>query len=102
MGGVGKGWLADRALALLAAWPGAVIDADGDLAIMCPAGQVLGSWGRRPACAGSSIGRLAAWRALGGLPTRWGVAKSGTLSTAGMWAAPPATTLSTRGRVGRR
>ena len=39
LGGVGKGWLADRALALLAAWPSAVVDADGDLAIRCAPGR---------------------------------------------------------------
>lgn len=31
--GVAKGWLADRACWLLAGWPGAVVDADGDLAL---------------------------------------------------------------------
>ena len=31
--GIGKGWLADRALDLLALYPGAVVDADGDVAI---------------------------------------------------------------------
>ncbi len=30
--GIGKGWLADRALRLLAGHPGAVVDADGDVA----------------------------------------------------------------------
>ena len=40
LGGVGKGWLADRALGLLDAWPGAVIDADGDLAVRCAPGRI--------------------------------------------------------------
>lgn len=31
--GVAKGWLADRALALLSGWPGACVDADGDIAL---------------------------------------------------------------------
>ena len=31
--GVAKGWIADRALALLHAWPGALVDGDGDVAI---------------------------------------------------------------------
>ncbi len=31
--GVAKGWIADRALALLCRWPGALVDADGDIAI---------------------------------------------------------------------
>jgi thiamine biosynthesis lipoprotein len=31
--GVGKGWIADRALALCASYPSAMVDADGDVAI---------------------------------------------------------------------
>jgi thiamine biosynthesis lipoprotein len=31
--GVGKGWIADRALALLARYPAAMVDADGDVAL---------------------------------------------------------------------
>lgn len=31
--GVGKGWIADRALALLSGYPAALVDADGDLAV---------------------------------------------------------------------
>lgn len=31
--GVAKGWIADRALALLCRWPGALVDADGDIAM---------------------------------------------------------------------
>lgn len=31
--GVAKGWIADRALALLAAFPAALVDADGDIAV---------------------------------------------------------------------
>lgn len=31
--GVAKGWIADRALRLLAAYPGALVDADGDIAL---------------------------------------------------------------------
>ena len=36
--GVAKGWIADRALALLRAWPGALVDGDGDVAIGLGAG----------------------------------------------------------------
>jgi thiamine biosynthesis lipoprotein len=36
--GVAKGWLADRALALLS-WPGALVDADGDIAVRAAAGE---------------------------------------------------------------
>jgi thiamine biosynthesis lipoprotein len=31
--GVAKGWIADRALAMLGAWPGALVDGDGDVAV---------------------------------------------------------------------
>ncbi len=31
--GIAKGWLADRALELLRAWPGALVDTDGDIAL---------------------------------------------------------------------
>ncbi len=31
--GVGKGWIADRALALLSGYPAALVDADGDIAV---------------------------------------------------------------------
>jgi thiamine biosynthesis lipoprotein len=37
--GVAKGWLADRALARLDAFPAAVVDADGDIAIRLGHGQ---------------------------------------------------------------
>ena len=37
--GVAKGWLADRALARLSAFPAAVVDADGDIAIRLDAGR---------------------------------------------------------------
>ncbi len=39
LGGVGKGLLADRALALLGAHAGALVDADGDLAVRVAAGD---------------------------------------------------------------
>jgi len=39
--GVAKGWIADRALALLWRYPGAIVDADGDLAIRVAPGD---SW----------------------------------------------------------
>lgn len=37
--GVGKGWLADRALHLLDRYPGAVVDADGDVAVRVAPGD---------------------------------------------------------------
>ncbi len=37
--GVGKGWIADRALSLLHAYPSALVDADGDIAIRAGLGR---------------------------------------------------------------
>ena len=37
--GVGKGWIADRALRLLDRYPGAVVDADGDVAVRVAPGD---------------------------------------------------------------
>jgi thiamine biosynthesis lipoprotein len=77
LGGVGKGWIADRALNLLAAWPSAVIDADGDLAIQCAPGKM---WELAVDDPRSTDATLAVLRltAPDGFPTRWGVATSGT------------------------
>ena len=36
--GLAKGWLADRAAELLAGWPGAAVDADGDIALRADPG----------------------------------------------------------------
>jgi thiamine biosynthesis lipoprotein len=75
-GGVGKGWIADRALALLGSWPSAVVDADGDVAVRAAPGQV---WEigvddpRRPDALLATL-RLAA---PANVPARWGVATSG-------------------------
>jgi FAD:protein FMN transferase len=77
LGGVGKGWLADRAIGLLRDWPGAVVDADGDLSITCAPGRrwdvAIGD--PRDDDANLAILRLAA--PAGGSPLRWGVATSG-------------------------
>ena len=77
LGGVGKGWIADRALEMLAAWPSAVIDADGDLAIRCAPGRCwdVGVGDPRSSDANLAVLRLSA--PAGGYPTRWGVATSG-------------------------
>jgi FAD:protein FMN transferase len=37
--GVAKGWFADRALAMLRAYPATLVDADGDVALRVPAGS---------------------------------------------------------------
>ncbi len=77
LGGVAKGWIADRALRLLDCWPGAVVDADGDMAIRCAPGafwEVAVDDPRRPD-ASLALLRL---RASHGVPAHWGVATSGT------------------------
>ena len=76
LGGIGKGWIADRALRFLAAWPSAVVDADGDLAIRCAPGKVweVAVDDPRTPDALLAVLRLAAHD---GLPARWGVATSG-------------------------
>jgi thiamine biosynthesis lipoprotein len=77
LGGVGKGWIADRAVEMLAVWPSAVIDADGDLAIRCAPGRCwdVGVGDPRSPDADLAVLRLSA--PAGGYPTRWGVATSG-------------------------
>jgi thiamine biosynthesis lipoprotein len=74
--GVGKGWIADRALDLLAAWPSAVIDADGDLAIRVAPGRVWEVAVDDPRAPDThlTVLRLAAST---DVPGRWGVATSG-------------------------
>jgi thiamine biosynthesis lipoprotein len=75
--GVGKGWIADRALRRLASWPSAVVDADGDLAIRCASGKTWEVAVDDPRATDTSLVvlRLTATR---GVPGRWGVATSGT------------------------
>jgi len=77
LGGVGKGWIADRALDLLSDWPSAVVDADGDLAVRTAAGRAweVGVADPRSPDTHLTVLRLAA--PAGGLPVRWGVATSG-------------------------
>jgi thiamine biosynthesis lipoprotein len=74
--GVGKGWIADRALRFLAAWPSVVIDADGDLAIRCAAGRTWEVAVDDPRAPDTSLAVLRL-TATHGVPGRWGVATSG-------------------------
>ena len=78
LGGVAKGWLADRGLELLASWPGAVIDADGDLAVRCAPGQVWAVAVDDPRSDGAALAILHLSAPRTGWPVRWGVATSGT------------------------
>ena len=74
--GVGKGWIADRALRLLADWPSAVVDADGDLAIRCAPGKTWEVAVDDPRTPEASLAVLRL-TAPDGWPARWGVATSG-------------------------
>ncbi len=77
LGGIGKGWIADRALDALATWPSAVIDADGDMAVRCAPGRFweVGIDDPRAPDGLLAVLRLAASQSM---PERWGVATSGT------------------------
>jgi thiamine biosynthesis lipoprotein len=77
LGGVAKGWIADRAVDMLGSWPSAVVDADGDLALRCAPGRAweIGIDDPRTPETHLAVLRLAA--PAGGAPTRWGVATSG-------------------------
>lgn len=76
LGGVGKGWIADRALGMLDSWPSALVDADGDLAMRCAPGQC---WeiGIEDPRTGLNMAVLRLTAPHGGMPVRWGVATSG-------------------------
>ena len=76
--GVAKGWLADRALGLLSGWPGAIVDADGDLAVRCPPGRHWAVAVDDPRDPGATLAILYLSTTAGTWPTRWGVATSGT------------------------
>jgi thiamine biosynthesis lipoprotein len=78
LGGVAKGWLADRGLDLLSAWPSAVIDADGDLAVRCAPGQLWAVALDDPRTNGATLAILHLSAPHIGQPVRWGVATSGT------------------------
>ena len=73
--GLAKGWLADRALALLDRHPGALVDADGDIAIRSAAGD---AWEIGVADPRSRDRQLATFVLPGWTAgTRYGVATSG-------------------------
>lgn len=75
--GVAKGWIADRALGLLGHHPGAIVDADGDIALRLAPGESVDVGVGDPRMAGTehlAILTLAADRG----PRSWGVATSGT------------------------
>ena len=78
LGGVGKGWLADRSLALLAEWPSALVDADGDLAIRCAPGKWWEIGIEDPRTSDSNLAVLRLGSPAYTAPTLWVVATSGT------------------------
>lgn len=78
LGGVAKGWLADRGLALLASWPSAIVDADGDLSVRCRAGDTWAIAVDDPRTDGATLAILQLSGPATGWPVRWGVATSGT------------------------
>jgi thiamine biosynthesis lipoprotein len=78
LGGVAKGWLADRGLDLLSAWPSAIIDADGDLAVRCAPGQLWAVALDDPRTDGATLAILHLSAPRIGQPVLWGVATSGT------------------------
>src|SRR5664280_944884 len=82
--GVAKGWIADRALALLDRHPGALVDADGDIAIRSADGD---SWEVSVADPRTPGAELAAFVLPGArLGARYGLATSGI--SVHRWAAP--------------
>ena len=74
--GVGKGWIADRALGLLSGYPAALVDADGDIAVRPGHGQ---AWHLAVADPRPGDGLMATLTLAAGLGmSRLGVATSGT------------------------
>ncbi|MGO9178642.1 MAG: FAD:protein FMN transferase [Candidatus Limnocylindrales bacterium] len=78
LGGVAKGWLADRGLELLSSWPSAVVDADGDLAVRCAPGQLWAVAVDDPRTDDAALAILHLSAPRTGWPVHWGVATSGT------------------------
>jgi len=78
LGGVAKGWLADRALRRVTDWPSAVIDADGDLAVRCAPGQAWAVAVDDPRANDASLALLHLSAPDDASSARWGVATSGT------------------------
>lgn len=78
LGGVAKGWIADRAADALATWPAVLVDADGDLAMDLAFDE---AWDVAVADPRSQDARLGTFRLVGLHPARrqrFGLATSGT------------------------
>lgn len=78
LGGIAKGWIADRAVSALSSWPAVLVDADGDLAVSLAFGE---TWEVAVADPRTRHATLATFRVSGldpGRPQRFGLATSGT------------------------
>jgi len=82
--GVAKGWIADRALALLDRHPGALVDADGDIAIRSAQGDAWEVGVADPRTPGAELAVFVLPGAT--LGARYGLATSGT--SVHRWAGP--------------
>ncbi len=78
LGGIAKGWIAARALRLLGAWPSAIVDADGDLAVRAAPGRSWRIGVDDPRTPGAVLAVLELSAPAGGWPRSWGIATSGT------------------------
>ena len=76
--GVAKGWLADRALRRLAAYPSAVVDADGDIAIRLGPGRRMRFGVADPRTTGAMLVELELCGPTTGNAAAFGLATSGT------------------------
>ena len=76
--GVGKGWLADRALGLLCTHPTALVDGDGDVALMLAPGTAWPIGVADPRRAGLDLVVLTPSTGRRDPPRRFGLATSGT------------------------
>jgi len=76
--GVAKGWLADRALRRLAAYPSAVVDADGDIAIRLGPGRRMRFGVADPRTTGAMLVELELCGPTTGIAAAFGLATSGT------------------------
>jgi FAD:protein FMN transferase len=84
--GVGKGWLADRAVALLDRHRAAIVDADGDVAISLRRGEAWQIGVAHPTDAGTGLATLELTGLAPNAAQRFGVATSGT--SVHRWAPP--------------
>ena len=78
LGGVAKGWIADRAVAALAGYPAVLVDADGDLAVALAFGQAWRIGVADPRTDGENLATVELRGLDPSSPQRFGLATSGT------------------------